>query len=185
MGSHAYDTVCWLLGDRAIRVLSHADNLTGEKPLLGAINLHEALEAGRQPSAGATVAPTTPDYASIAWEFGGGAVGVLVVSHATYLRKGLAPELELHGTDGSLSLNRVTGDALWCKPDGTIEPVANVPDQGFGNRFAQHVFPVVRQVMSGQKPAEHPNLQDGWQVQCFTDAAMHSAATGQWVAVDR
>ena len=184
VGSHAYDTVAWLLGEQATRVLTHAATVTAAKPDLGEINLHEALAWSSDPSAHSKQQRgTTPDYASIAWEFSGGAVGMLMVSHASFLRKGLCPELELHGTDASLAINRVTGDVIWGLPDGSPEVREQIPDQGLGNRFEKFVFPAMRCILSGDPPPEHPTLEQGWQVQRFTDAALASAELGSWVTV--
>ncbi|MCH2210791.1 MAG: Gfo/Idh/MocA family oxidoreductase [Fuerstiella sp.] len=184
VGSHAYDTVCWLLGMEATRVLAHAATITPSKADLGAINLQEAL-------ANSTEAHTeaqqrrggTPDYAGVSWEFANGAVGTLLLSHATYFRKGIAPELELHGTDASVGINRVTGDVILGDPDCAPKLLASIPDKGFGNRFEKYVFPVVRSVRAGEIPGDHPNLKNGWRVQCFTDAVVQSAITGGWVPV--
>ena len=184
VGSHAYDTVRWMLGEDATRVLVHADTITPPKADLGAINLTEALQRGAEPHPEASQRRgTTPDYASVSWEFSSGAVGVLVVSHATWFRKGLCPELELHGTEASLGINRVTGDVILGAPGKAPEAIDNIPDQGMGNRFDKHVLPVIRSVISGQPPITHPNLEDGWRVQCFTDAAQKSAESGGWVDV--
>src|SRR5437870_1575590 len=42
IGSHTYDTLRWLLGVEATRVLAHATVLTPAKPDRGAMNLDEA-----------------------------------------------------------------------------------------------------------------------------------------------
>ena len=44
VGSHAYDTVRWILGQEAKRVLVHADTITPAKPDLGPVDLSEAIE---------------------------------------------------------------------------------------------------------------------------------------------
>jgi len=184
VGSHAYDTVCWILGDEAKRVLTHADTITPGKADLGEINLDEALQWGAGTAAGDTIRKgTTPDYAGMAWEFHQGAVGLLMVSHSTWFRKGLCPELELHGTEASLAVNRVTGDVMLGDPDQPPERMEPVPDNGFGNRFEKYVIPVVRSVMNGESPPEHPNLFNGWRVQSFTDASLRSAQEGAWANV--
>lgn len=186
VGSHAYDMVCWLLDDRAKRVLAHAATITPSKPDLGAINLDEALDEGAQTQADVQSRQGgTPDYASVSWEFSKGAVGTLILSHATYFRKGICPELELHGTKASLSINRVTGDVVLGSPDSAPEVITNVPDQGFGNRFEEYVFPVLRSVNTGKTPPDHPSLETGWHVQCFTDAVLQSANEGRWVNVSQ
>ena len=67
VGSHAYDTMRWLLGTEAIRVMAHADVITAAKPDLGDINLTEAIDWGASPPAepgGKTRQATAFDYAS-------------------------------------------------------------------------------------------------------------------------
>jgi predicted dehydrogenase len=46
VGSHAYDTMRWILGQEAVRVLAHAAVISPAKPDLGAVNLDEALRWG-------------------------------------------------------------------------------------------------------------------------------------------
>ena len=127
------------------------------------------------------------DYANIAWEFEGGAVGTLLLSHATYLRRGLVPELELHGTDASIAVDRFHGKIVMSHPDNRVEVVESLPVGGFdlGNRFKQWVIPALREVMSGksQEDLDVPNLYDGWRVQLFTDAALESSRRGSWVEI--
>jgi predicted dehydrogenase len=48
VGSHAYDTVRWILNDEARCVLTHADVISPPKPDLGNINLGEAIEYGQE-----------------------------------------------------------------------------------------------------------------------------------------
>ncbi len=183
VGSHAYDTLRWLLGCEATRVQAHADTITPARADLGAINLTEALgQAGGQAEAAKRKGETF-DYASVAWEFDNGAVATLVLSHTPFFRKGIAPELELHGTKASLGLDRVSGNLTLAKPGEPVEIIANVPDNGFGNRFEKYVFPSLRQALSGEETG-HPDLQDGWRVQLFTDAAARSARSGRWETVE-
>ena len=185
VGSHAYDTLCWMLGREAVKVQAHADTITPAKADLGAINLAEAIElgqAGGQAEAGRRKG-TAFDYASVAWEFEDGAVGTLVLSHAPFFRKGIAPELELHGTKASLGIDRVSGNLILAKPDEPAEIIDNKPDNGFGNRFEKYVFPSFRQAHAGEASG-HPDLKDGWRVQLFTDAAARSARSGRWETVE-
>ena len=185
VGSHAYFLIRWILGEEATQVLTHADTITPAKPDLGAIDLSEALQHGMDADAPADVSRRkggTFDYASIAFKMAAGAVGTLVLSHATYLRKALAPELELHGELGSLAVDRVSGDIRFANPDGSVECIDTLPDQGFGNRFAKYVFPALRRFLEGE-PSDHPDLLDGYRVQLFTDAAARSAREGAWVGV--
>ncbi len=46
VGSHAYDTIRWILGVEARRVLTHAGTITPPKPDVGPIDLAEAIEWG-------------------------------------------------------------------------------------------------------------------------------------------
>ncbi len=183
VGSHAYDAVRWILGEEATRVLAHADVISPPKPDLGAIDLGEAIDWGGAHSADEAKAKrkgTAPDYANIIWQFAGGAVGSLILSHAPVLRKGLASELELHGTEASMGVDRLNSQLLLSRPSGEVEVLEQVDDPGFGNRFAKHAFPAIRQRANGEACA-HPGLDDGWRVQVFTDAALLSAQRGAWV----
>ena len=187
VGSHAYDTVRWILGIEARRVLCHADTITPGKAYLGEINLTEALDLGKRQS---TVSDEqrkggTADYASVSCEFDNGTLGVFLLSHATYLRKGLAPEMELHGTEGSLGIDRFAGNLTMIRPDGSKELIATIPDHGFGNRFSKYVFPAIRSFLKDDKDLDYPDLEDGWRVQLFTDAAALSAREGRWVELER
>ncbi|MDP6447200.1 MAG: Gfo/Idh/MocA family oxidoreductase [Pirellulaceae bacterium] len=183
VGSHAYDAMRWILGDEATRVLAHADVITPPKPDLGAINLDEALEWGRAHATSDSPSlrkGTAYDYADIAFEFAGGAVGSLVLSHASCIRKGLAPELEIHGDRASLAIHRISSVLTIARGGDPPEEFERVEDNGLGNRFAQHVFPALREQLAG-KPTEHPNLHDGWRVQEFTDAVVRSVQQGAWI----
>lgn len=182
VGSHAYDTIRWLLGREATRVLAHADVITPAKPDLGSVNLAEALKWGQSAHIEQQVAVrrgTAFDYASVAFELDQGTVGTLVLSHAPYLRKGLAPEVELHGTEASLAVDRIGSTISIARPGADVELLETVPDTGFGNRFAKHVFPALRGRIAGE-PTVDPNLEDGYRVQLFTDAAALSAKLGTW-----
>ena len=185
VGSHAYDTLRWMLGKEAVRVQAHADTIAPAKPDLGGVNLTEAIELGQAGAqADATKRKgTTFDYASVAWEFDDDSVGTLVLSHAPFIRKGIAPELELHGTEASLGIDRLSGNITLARPDKPIEIIDCKPDNGFGNRFKKYVFPSLRQVHDGQS-SNHPDLKDGWRVQLFTDATARSARSGRWETVE-
>ncbi len=183
VGSHAYDMIRWLLGVEATRVTAHADVISPAKPDLGDINLDEAINWGRANSTDnrpQLKKGSAFDYASISFELENGAVGTLVLSHAPFLRKGLAPEVELHGTRASLAIDRVA-EQLWLA-EGTEEPILleTVPFAGDTNRFGEHVFPSLRAQIAGE-PNDHPNLDDGWLVQLFTDAAVKSAQEGRTI----
>ena len=179
VGSHAYDTLRYLLGEEATRVLTDARTLMPAKPDLGDINLDEAISWGSEnatPQGVKRRRGSVPDYAQIAVEFPSGIIGSIVLSHASYLRKGFAPELEIHGTDASLSVNRITGELLIADSPDPARHLETIEDTGHCNRFKSHVFPAFEQ------PApKHPTVRDGWLVQIFTDAAVASAERGAWV----
>ena len=181
VGSHAYDTMRWILGEEATRVLTHAGVISDAKPDLGEINLDEAL-AFEGNNAKSTRKGTAPDFADIAFQSESGAVGSLVLSHATFLRKGLAPELEIHGTESSIAVDRIQSSITIARPDGTVELLESLPNDGLGNRFGKWVFPALTSQIAGEHPG-HPDLRDGWRVQLFTDAAAKSAQTGTWVSI--
>jgi predicted dehydrogenase len=183
VGSHAYDAVRWILGDEARRVLTHADVISPAKPELGAINLDEAIAWGhKKTSSDATQSRrgSAYDYASISVEMDSGAVGTMVLSHAPFLRKGVAPELELHGTDASLSIDRISGAVRLFRPGADGATVATLPDEGQGNRFQAYAFPGLRDRIEGRS-SDHPGLDDGYRIQLFTEAAARSARHGNWV----
>ena len=183
VGSHVYDTLRWILADEAQRVLVHADVITPPKPDLGNIDLREALDWGGEHKSGEAKKSRTGsayDYASVAVQMQSGVVGTIVLSHAAFLRKELAPELELHGTDASLSLDRITGALRLFRAGSEPETVATLPDRGLGNRFNQYVFPALRERIARGHSA-HPGLDDGYRVQLFVDSAASSARQGVWV----
>ncbi len=183
VGSHAYDAVRWITGTEAKRVLTHVDIITPAKPNLGTIYLNDAIEWGSShdiAESNKLRKGTTFDYATIAWEFQNGAVGAAILSHAPILRKGLAPELELHGTLASLALDRIASTIAIIHPGQDIPEIEQVENIDPTNRFANYVFPALRQHMLGEIP-EHPCMEDGWRVQIFTDAATLSAKRGTWV----
>ncbi len=185
VGSHAVDTLRWMLGQDAVRVLVHADVITAAKPDLGSVNLDEALRWGDSHAASDRAERRTGtafDFASIALVLESGAVGSLLLSHATYLRKGLAPEVELHGAEASLAIDRPSGRLTLARPGKVPEVLDTVPDPGFGNRFIKYVIPALRSRIA-RESTEHPGLEDGWRVQRFTDAAAQSARSGAWVAL--
>ncbi len=183
VGSHAYDSMRWILDDEAVRVLAHADVVSEAKPDLGAVNLDEALEWGgshEMSDSGSVRKGTAYDYADIAFVTGKGVVGSLVLSHAPFLRKGLAPELELHGADASLAVDRISGNLTIAKADGSVELLETIEFSSFGNRFSEHVFPALQAQLAGDA-CDFPGLDDGYRVQLFTDAAALSAQRGGWV----
>ena len=186
VGSHAYDVVRWITGTEAASVLAHGETLTPSKADLGAINLEEALEwrAGETSEEVHTRQGGTVDYASLSCRYANGAVGSYLLSHATFLRKHLAPELELHGTSASLSVDRWSGEVILVSPDQKKSILEKVPDEGFGNRFGKWVFPSLAPIVRGEaQSGSHPDLEDGWIAQKFTDAAAKSVKSGSWEKV--
>ena len=98
---------------------------------------------------------------------------------------GLVPELELHGTEASITVDRFHGKVTRGLPDNSVEVIHQFPPGGFdiGNRFKQWVIPALREVMRGarQEDVDVPNLHDGLAAQLFTDAVAESAKRGTWV----
>lgn len=183
VGSHAYDTMRWILNQEATGVLAHATVLTEAKPDLGEVNLTEALAWGSGhtlKNASTTRTATANDYASIAFKLDAGTVGTLILSHASSIRKLVAPDLELHGSEASLAVDRNTGSLTLVRPGGAPELLVTLPVDKLPNRFQEFVFPALRsQLKSGA--TDHPHLADGVQAQRFTDAAALSARRGTWV----
>ena len=188
LGSHAYDTIRWITGDEALRVITHAGVIGGDKPDLGEPNLDEALKWGTSHLTGDSrshKSGTAFDYGSISVQFNSGAVGYFMVSHATDLRKGISPEMELHGTKASLGIERWTGKLVLTLPDSDPEVIYTQSDDILEprNDFKQFAFPGIRQRSSGTGQ-DYPGLDDGWRAQLFTDAASLSAHRGTWVSIE-
>ena len=161
--SQAYDTVRWILGEKATHVLAHADTVAPAKADLINLTLAESLEYGRNspPNLTRSKKGSNPDYACAVWEF-------LLrcrrlapsLPRSFFLRKGLAPELELHGAKASLASDRLTGSLTLVKPNSSPAAIERIPDAGFGNRFQKHVFPALRRFLTNSSKAsaatEHP-----------------------------
>lgn len=183
VGSHVYDTLRFILGVEAARVMTHAQVVMPPKPDLGNVDLSEAIDWGQQHAADDALhrrKGSVPDYAQMSVEFEGGIVGSILLSHASYLRKGFAPELELHGTRASLSVDRVRGELLIADSPDPAKLYESIDDDGFCNRFERHVFPAFDERIAGDA-CSHPDLFDGWRVQVFTDAAYASSERETWV----
>jgi predicted dehydrogenase len=183
VGSHAYDTIRWILGCEATRVLAHGDVVSPAKPDLGRVNLKEALDwSGTHDAKGGGSARkgTAFDFATMTIELAQGAIVTMVVSHAFFLRKGMAPELELHGDDASLAVDRVHGRVTLMRADGQAEVLHEIAAEEPVNRFAKYVFPGMAAMIAGE-PTDHPDLEDGYRVQLLTDAAVKSIRDGGWV----
>jgi len=193
VGSHAYDTLRWILGREATRVLAHTSVVSPSKPNLGPIDLGEAIAWGNvhdasenepppQQTQPATQQPSVPDMAQLAIEFPDQTICSIVLSHASYLRKGFSPELELHGTQASLSVNRLTGELWIAESPEPAKLLETMTSNSLDNRFANYVFPAMQNQIAGNF-SFHPDLEDGWKVQRFVAAAVSSASTGGWVDV--
>ena len=153
------------------------------KPDLGAIDLGEALHWGEAHATDEhrqTRRGTAPDYAQLAVEYPSGIVASITLSHASYLRKGFAPELELHGTLGSLSVDRLRGELHFSNSPDPAQLLETTNIGGDVNRFQEYVLPAFRDQLAGTD-VDHPGLDDGLCVQRFTEAAVVSAARGTWV----
>lgn len=183
VGSHAYDMIRFILREEAERVVAYADTVTPPKPDIGEVDLAEALAWGDQhksATADGHRAGGTPDFSQLLFQFPSGIRGCMILSHTCYYRKGFAPELELHGTEASLSIDRFSGELRFSEspePARVREIVdLDIPE----NRFGSVVFPALEQHFSGG-PCDHPDMEDGWRVQVFTDAVVASARQRQWI----
>jgi len=186
VGSHAYDTIRFVLGIEAKRVLTHATVIMPPKPDLGEVNLQEALDWANERKKEVSDAQrkgSVPDYAQIGVEFEDETVGSILLTHASYVRKGFAPELELHGTLGSLSVDRIQGKLHFADSPDPARLLETIDDDGFCNRFDTHIFPALSQQIAGEGKGEHPDLLDGLRVQTFVDAAFVSSQRGSWVSL--
>ena len=179
VGSHAYDTIRWLTGYDAKSVLVHSEISTSQRMSLGEINLSEALST-ESPAGNKYSKVTAPDYGNIAVRFNNETCGAVMVSHATFLRKGLCPELELHGSAASLAVNRVSGEISIAEGQQKLVQLDCIPDAPC-NRFETHVLPALCSHNSSGQQSMHPNLNDGVQVQRFIDSSLESAESGRWV----
>ena len=185
VGSHAYDTLRFVLGEEAKRVLTHASVVMPPKTDFGEIDLNEALNWSQQsstPDHGQRRKGTVPDYANISFEMQSGIVGSVLLSHASYIRKGFAPELELHGTLGSIGIDRINSKIHFADSPDPARPLESM-DDGFCNRFEQHVLPAFADRIAGKGKGHHADLEDGYRVQVFTDAALASSQRGEWVEI--
>ena len=184
LGSHAYDMIRWVLAEDAVRVVAHSATISPPRHDIGAVNLTEALAYSGSRGGAASVRRKvgTADYASVSWETASGTTGHLLVSHAPHMRRDLAPDLEFHGTEASLGVHRGTGNLVLVRTGEDASIVETHPEE-FENRFERFVFPAVQSVREG-RPSGHPDLEDGYHVQRFTDAAAKAAAGGCWVEME-
>ncbi len=186
VGSHAYDCLRWLTGLEADRVLTHAAILAAERPDVGDVNLTEAMRwPGTHSNTSSddsreTRRATAVNYANINMVFPGDVVGTIIVSHAPSFRRVAAPDLELHGSDASLVLDRQLGTISRIENNGDTIELDRISPVPLVNRFGRHVFPAFQRALNGHSP-DWPNLEDGYRAQVFTDAAMASAKAGRWV----
>jgi predicted dehydrogenase len=181
VGSHAYDTLRFLLDMDAQRVLAHTRVMMPPKPDLGQLDLSEAITWGEQNAAWEVKSTRTagvPDYAQLTVEFSNGAAGCILLSHAGYIRKGFAPEVEVHGTTGSLAVDRMANQLWFADSPEPARLLEAIEDDGYCNRFERHVFPALT---DEQTHPDHPRMRDGWRVQIFTDAVVASAERKSWV----
>ena len=125
-------------------MFAQAGVLSPPKPDLGEPNLEEALAWSESHDATAGEsrrAGTAFDYGNLTFELDNGGVGVLMVSHAPYLRSALAPDVELHGSEASISIGRFTGDLHIARKPGESELLEAVPEPDAPNNFRDMVHP--------------------------------------------
>ncbi|GAA0319273.1 Gfo/Idh/MocA family protein [Kineococcus aurantiacus] len=147
------------------------------------------------PGTGETREVENEDYAAVLARFEGGVVGVLettrvaVGPHAEYI-------VEVYGTEGSLRWNFDRMNQLELADDGSgyrtimtptsygefgrFQPNAG-PGIGFNDLKTIEAALFLRSVAEGRQLA--PSAADGWSAAEIVDAALRSAASGEWVDV--
>jgi predicted dehydrogenase len=186
VGSHAYDTLRWLLGEDAEQVFAHGEIIAPNRPDIGDVNLSEALnweQRGDTQEANSQLRRATAiNYANISAVFESGVVATILLSHDSSIRRGPGPDLELHGSEASLFVSRESGEIrLATSTESHVIEV--VPFEPWTDRFGQHVFPAFERALSGVEP-NWPDLEAGFQSQRFTDAAKRSAEHRTWVTLE-
>jgi len=194
VGSHAYDTIRFILREQAHSVVAHSDTVMPPKPDVGDVDLGEAIAWGEQHAtddADARRGGGTPDFCQLLLRFPSGIRGCMILSHASDYRKGFAPELELHGTDASLSIDRFSGELRFSDSPEPARVAETISEDIPKNRFGSVVFPALSQHLAGNASDDSdmqegwPDMQDGWRVQVFVDAVVASARQRQWIELSR
>jgi predicted dehydrogenase len=183
LGTHAYDTVRWLVGEDACDVTASTAVLGPAKPTLGDIDLGEAFAIGRgaAPADAPAKQGTACDFASVDLMFPSGVHAAMLVSNAAGVRRGLAADFELHGTDASLAVDRLNGRLTLLRGDEREPTVEDVSDIRV-NRFDLYVVPALHAHAAGEA-VDVPDLDAGLASQVFVDAAATAAARGTRVAL--
>ena len=164
--------------------------LSPPRPDLGPVDYGEAWDWNRgHPDLASndglqTRQPTAPDFATATFELDSGTIVTLQLAQTPALRN-MGADLEIHGSDGSLLIDRLGGAiSLGATDPGTPTPTITTESVGgvgtVGNRFAQFALPALRAQIEG-RPIDFPGLDDGVRAQEFVDAVVRSSATGRWV----
>lgn len=121
---------------------------------------------------------TSDDYAEVGLTLGNGVVARIIVSAASGSRSG--PQLELHGSGGSLIL--AAGDRLWgvrgsAEPEDLTVPetrpslIGWAANDTFTPAFQRLVEALAQTLPKGRKPEAAADLEDGLAIQQVLDAA--------------
>jgi predicted dehydrogenase len=180
IGSHALDTLHWLLGSRVSHVSASLASPVAER---------------RDPASGEMRRVTADDEASLLVNFEDGgaaerATGVVAVS----LGEPGAPEhtVEVFGADGALRLDGAqrlwrarVGEGAWQRVEAEEAPLAeglrdNEWSRGF-TAFAREIIDALREGRAGVEGAA--TFDDGHHIQLVLDAARSAHASGCRVAV--
>ncbi|HYE16371.1 MAG TPA: Gfo/Idh/MocA family oxidoreductase, partial [Pyrinomonadaceae bacterium] len=181
IGSHAVDTLCWLLGARVSEVFCSLATHVRERP---------------DSETGAPVPVTTDDEALLTLRLEGGAAaetatGLAAVSVVEMGRSEHA--VEVFGSEGAL---RVSGaDGLWRSRRGMGEwreveaasaPLApGMPDTEWSRGFTVFAREIVSALREGRDAVEGAaTFDDGHRTQLVLDAARLSDETGRRVSVE-
>ncbi len=139
------------------------------------------------------------DHATLLLRFDGGVTGTLVVSAAAAGRKNQLL-LEIEGTEAGLTWDQERPDLLVRRPASgppqlvVKDPLTNVPSarplaqypaghgEGYGGAF-RNLFTSVYRGIAGDQEAQFPAFADGHHGVALVEAAVASAASGDWVSV--
>jgi predicted dehydrogenase len=177
IGSHWFDLVEFLSGDRIAGVCATTINAIGER-------------SGR--------AVRTEDGAAVLFRLRDGATGTVLVSQVSPGRKNDL-HVEIAGERASLRFEQERPETLWLGArDGARElwrdPALLSPDaarlatvpvghpQGYNDAFAAFVADTY-DAIAGERPEGLPRFSDGARAADVVDAVLRSAAAGRWEEV--
>ena len=193
IGSHWCDLAEFVTGQRIARL--SARTLTAVPQRRGGGGRAFARPGGD----GAARAVDTEDAAVVQFETDGGALGSVVVSRVSAVRKNRL-WLEVDAANEALAFDQEDAETLWCggkdastliRRDpavmtGSAARLAVLPPghpQGYQDCFDLFVSDVLTAVTTGEAPDGMAGFADGLRAAQITDAVLRSAAERAWVEV--